>query len=242
MEYREAPPVRALQDRVACVWIQRVGPTEVHEQRVVPDGCVDLIWHRDRLHVAGPDTGPLLAPIAAGTSLVGVRAFPGAAPSILGMPGSELVDQRAGLEHVWGRTADRLTELLSQTRSDEEALAVMQRELVARLPHTEPPDPLVERAVVDLGQPLATLSAVSEALGVGERQLRRRTIAAVGYAPKTLQRVLRFQRFLNMARSHRGRGIGLAELAAESGYADQAHLTRECTALGGLPPRPLLGR
>lgn len=242
MEYREAPPVRALQDRVACVWVQRVDSTEMHEQRIVPDGCVDLIWHQGRLHVAGPDTGPLLATITPGSSLVGIRALPGAAPSILGIPASELVDTRAGLEHLWGRTADRLTELLTETQSDEEALAVLQRELVTRIPRAEPPDPLVGRAVASLGLPNAALGDLSDELGVGERQLRRRTIAAVGYAPKTLQRVLRFQRFLKLARSDRGRGTGLAQLAAENGYADQAHLTRECVALGGLPPRSLLGR
>ena len=240
MEYREAPPARALQDRVACVWVQRVGPTEEHEQRVLPDGCVDLIWHEGRLHVAGPDTGPFLATLTPGSSLVGVRAFPGAGPSILGLPASELVDSRLGIEHLWGRTAGRLTELLSETRSDEDALAVLQRELVDRLPRTDPPDPLVGQTVSSLGHPNATLRDLSDDLGVGERQLRRRTIAAVGYAPKTLQRVLRFQRFLRMARSHRA--LGLAELAAANGFADQAHLTRECAALGGLPPRPLLGR
>ena len=39
--------------------------------------------------------------------------------------------------------------------------------------------------------------------GVSERQLRRRFVDAVGYGPKTLARVLRFQRFLALAR---GRG------------------------------------
>ena len=117
---------------------------------------------------------------------------------------------------------------------------MLQRELVDRLPRTDPPDPLVGQTVRSLGHPHATLRDLSDDLGVGERQLRRRTIAAVGYAPKTLQRVLRFQRFLRMARSHCA--LGLAELAAANGFADQAHLTRECAALGGLPPRPLLGR
>jgi AraC-like DNA-binding protein len=53
--------------------------------------------------------------------------------------------------------------------------------------------------------------------------------------------VLRFQRFLALARTPRAAGRpDLAWLAAEAGYADQAHLTRECTRLAGLPPAALL--
>jgi transcriptional regulator GlxA family with amidase domain len=74
---------------------------------------------------------------------------------------------------------------------------------------------------------------------VSERQLRRRFADAVGYAPKTLQRVLRFQRFLVLARAA-GASADLARLAFAAGYADQAHLTRECRRLAGLPPAALL--
>jgi transcriptional regulator GlxA family with amidase domain len=74
-------------------------------------------------------------------------------------------------------------------------------------------------------------------VGLGDRQLRRRFADAVGYGPKTLDRILRFQRFLVLARATTA---NLARLAIEAGYADQAHLTRECTRLSGLPPAALL--
>ena len=70
--------------------------------------------------------------------------------------------------------------------------------------------------------------------------LRRRFDDAVGYGPKTLQRVLRFQRFLALAATRPPRRSDLAGLAFAAGYADQAHLTRECTRLAGLPPAALL--
>jgi transcriptional regulator GlxA family with amidase domain len=71
---------------------------------------------------------------------------------------------------------------------------------------------------------------------VSERQLRRRFLDAVGYGPKTLARVLRFQHFLQL-----GSGPGdLARLAFAAGYADQAHLTRECRRLAGRTPAELL--
>ncbi|HEV7175962.1 MAG TPA: helix-turn-helix domain-containing protein, partial [Solirubrobacteraceae bacterium] len=72
-----------------------------------------------------------------------------------------------------------------------------------------------------------------------ERQLQRRFLAAVGYGPKMLQRVLRLRRFLATAKFDVALS-GLAAAAAGAGYADQAHLTRECRALTGLTPGQLV--
>ena len=57
-----------------------------------------------------------------------------------------------------------------------------------------------------------------------------------GYGPKTLARILRMRRALDLARA----GAPLAEVAVRSGYADQAHLTREVRDLAGVPPTRLL--
>jgi len=71
-------------------------------------------------------------------------------------------------------------------------------------------------------------------------------LAQVGLAPKALQRTLRFQRFLALAQYAMAHGReptdeGLARLAADAGFADQAHLSRECGRLTGLTPSAFLG-
>jgi transcriptional regulator GlxA family with amidase domain len=75
---------------------------------------------------------------------------------------------------------------------------------------------------------------------VSERQLRRRFKAAVGVSPKSLERTLRFQRFLALVHTGGWNRLGLARTAIALGYADQAHLTRECVDLSGLPPAELI--
>ena len=89
--------------------------------------------------------------------------------------------------------------------------------------------------------PRAQVGDVAARLGVGERQLLRRCRAAAGYGPATLRRVLRFRRFVARVDAGEGRpgGPDLARLAADTGYADQAHLTHECARLAGLPPAAL---
>ena len=67
-------------------------------------------------------------------------------------------------------------------------------------------------------------------------ELRRRFRDSVGYGPKTLQRVLRFQRALAGLRPQHEPADSLAGLAASAGYSDQAHMTREIRALSGLTP------
>lgn len=239
MAYRELPPPPELAALVACSWL-REAPAEPSVQRVLPDACVDVVWVRGRpLMVAGPATAPVLAELPAGARVLGVRFRVGAAGAALGLPAAELLDLHVPLRDLWGSAADRIEErLLARPHFP---LAELARAVAAREPAGF--DPLVRAAAVRLARTDPTLPELGASLGVGERQLRRRFADAVGYPPKTLQRVLRFQRFLRLAAAGAGReqeNGGVARLAADAGYADQAHLTREVRRLGGLPPAALL--
>jgi AraC-like DNA-binding protein len=75
---------------------------------------------------------------------------------------------------------------------------------------------------------------------MSESQLRRRFRAATGFGPKTLHRILRFQRFLALAGQHEHPSEQIALLASAAGYTDQSHVTRESVRLAGLTPRALL--
>jgi AraC-like DNA-binding protein len=71
---------------------------------------------------------------------------------------------------------------------------------------------------------------------MSERTLRRRFDESFGYGPKTLDRILRFQRYRRLARQP---DASTAVLAVEAGYADQAHLVRESRRLMGVTPQQL---
>jgi AraC-like DNA-binding protein len=84
------------------------------------------------------------------------------------------------------------------------------------------------------------VGALTSALAISESQLRRRCEAAIGFGPKLLQRVLRFQAFLALAKRYELPSENVAQLAGDAGYADQSHLSRESVRLAGRPPGPLL--
>jgi methylphosphotriester-DNA--protein-cysteine methyltransferase len=81
-----------------------------------------------------------------------------------------------------------------------------------------------------------SVADTADELSITTRQLQRSVLAEVGLAPKSFQRVARFQRFLRSAE----RGVALGRAAVEAGYADQAHLTREVRRLSGLTPSRLI--
>ncbi|HZF36188.1 MAG TPA: helix-turn-helix domain-containing protein [Candidatus Angelobacter sp.] len=235
--YREWQPVGPLASHLACTWLNALPESPPPPLQVIPDGCVDIIWTGQSLGVAGPDTEPIFESFPACTMIVGVRFLPGAAPPWLGVPASEIVNDRLPLQEFWGADARRLAARLEETRDPRAAADLMLSALVARLPRPGLFDPAA-RSVADAfardegGR--VGVGDLTASLGLSERTLRRRCESAFGYGPKTLERILRFQRFLRLLR--RPAAPALAELAAASGFADQAHLTREVRRLGGLTP------
>lgn len=247
--YVERLPLPALAAWVRTVWVQRTGPRP-YLQRDLPTGGVELQCRiGDLPRLVGPLATASVQVLPSHTTVVGARFQPGAASPLLGLPAGELVDLTVPLDDVWGGAAARLGELLAGAPGPDAALELLQRYLVCRQARTERPDPLVAEAVRRLMPwQSAGIGALTTQLAISASQLRRRFAAAVGLGPKTVQRTLRFQGYLALAQAAAAPGgpalmpgSTLADLAAEAGYADQAHLSRECLRLAGLTPRELLG-
>ncbi|MGA8112038.1 MAG: helix-turn-helix domain-containing protein, partial [Actinocatenispora sp.] len=81
-----------------------------------------------------------------------------------------------------------------------------------------------------------SVTVTARETGFSERQLRRRCHAGFGYGAKTLARIYRLQRALAAARA----GTSFGTVAADAGFADQAHLARDVKALTGVPLGQLL--
>jgi AraC-like DNA-binding protein len=236
--YVERPPLPGLARVVRTVWIQRTGAA-AYVQRHLPTGGVEMHFPiGGRPQLVGPLTGPQIEVIPPRTAIVGVRFRPGAAPPL---PAAldDLVDQRPSLAELCGRTVDHLVEAMARAATPERALMVLQTRLLPQFRRADAVDPLVRRAVRAL-MPWrqVTVDSLATHLALSPSQLRRRCLHAVGVSPKVLQRTLRFQGFLALAQAG---ATATAGLAVDAGYADQAHLGRECLRLTGLTPRALLG-
>lgn len=224
---------------IACRWQQHTesdGPG--HVQRVLPDGCADIVVTGDgRAVVVGPTGQVALPELAPGSTLVGLRMRTEAIGAAFGVPGWELRDQELPLADVVGPVlARRAVDALLQPH---DAGDVWIRSWISTIA-------VDQRTAAAVGQ-LWTgggvdVASVARVVGLSCRQLRRVMLAEVGLGPKTVQRVGRLQRFLRVAENGRVSGgrPALAEWAAMAGYADQSHLARDITELAATTPARLL--
>ena len=260
MEYREhRSPLGAF---VECVWFLSANTgggagAPPASQRILPDGCAELIFHfRDRFHavsssglqpqpaafLVGLLTSPLVIAPAADVDTMAVRFRPGGAYPFFRAPMSALTDRCVPLGDLWTpRDASRLWHQLAASRGDDSRVAIVARELQRRIAVADQ-DRVTPVAVAALVRTAgrARVDALAGRAGTTTRQLQRRFVERVGVSPKTLARILRFQRTL----LHRAAGepsrADWVRVAVECGYADQSHLIHDYAAFAGETPASLI--
>lgn len=210
------------------LWQDVVGTTS-ECRRILPDGCMDLVWDGHRLFVAGPDTTARQHQSPAGASYAALRFSGGTGPALVGVPADELRDRTPGLDQLWPARDARV--LAEQVAADPAAVL---RAWAERLASREV-DALGPR-VLEMARTGTPVAVMADRVSLSVRQLHRRCVPLFGYGPRRLARVLRLGRALDQARS----GGSLALMAAGCGYADQAHLSREVRALTGATPTALV--
>jgi AraC-like DNA-binding protein len=231
---------RRLADDVRCYWSLTVSepPARI---RVVPDGQVDLVFDLDsgEAHLGGTREEPMEVVHERATRLLGVTLLPGAAAAFFGVPVSALSADWQPLSSVIGAVAEQLASRLCESESSTARLALLEAFLLARLERVEPPDARVRRALreIDDSDGRIDMARLGRESGASPRNLSRLFQAWVGMSPKRFARIVRVQAALR--RLAEPAPPTLAALAAEIGFADQAHLAREIRAVAGAPPSEL---
>lgn len=203
-----------------------VTPPGAGTKRILPDGCLDLIWQDGVVFVAGPDTSAQVVLASPGSRHAALRFGAGTGSGVLGVPASELVDRRVPLDALWPAVDVRAI------AEADDPLAALTAAASRRWQGAD----RVMVALVGAARAGLPVSLVAERCALSPRQLQRRSNTAFGYGPKTLHRILRLQRAVALARS----GRPFATVSAGAGYADQAHLAREVRAMAGVPLSALL--
>lgn len=204
---------------------------------LVPDGRAAIVWASDGvLCVCGPVTRSW-RPDRSGVEVTGLQLVLGAWPALVDAPAQAFVNERIDLAELWDDTAE-LTDRLARADSAEVRLTLLQDELRCRRMAFDV-DPVVGVLADHLTRPSARISTIADRIGLSPRQLHRRCQRALGYPPSVLARLVRFQQFLDRLNQRGPHPPRLVDLAIAAGYADQAHLTRDCRTLTGLRPSSL---
>ncbi|MED5800782.1 DUF6597 domain-containing transcriptional factor [Gordonia sp. Z-3] len=199
---------------------------EVGTAEILPDGCMDLIWDRRRLLVAGPDTHPHQHVCESVEHMVGIRLAPGVVPCVLGVPAHDVRDLRVDLTDLW--SSAEAAPWLDALCAAAEPSAVLRR--LADTRRWEVPGWVTPVADALAGG--RRVDEVAGLLGGTTRTFHRHALRHFGYGPKTLQRILR----VRAARVDLAAGVEPAQVAADRHFADQPHMHREFLDLVGRGP------
>lgn len=191
--------------------------------------------------VAGPGLGTGGAVQARGENVecVQVRLSPVVAGALLGASPADLGGAVVPLADLWGREVSRLREQLGGVSSWQDRFALVDTLLARRQGAGPPVDPEVvwawHRIVHSRG--LARVDGLAAEVGWSRKRLWARFRAQLGLPPKAAAKLVRFDHAAHRLVA----GVSAAQVAADTGYADQSHLHREIVAFTGTTPTSVAG-
>ncbi len=160
---------------------------------------------------------------------------------LLGVPMDSLTNRVVELEEVLGPFAARLAEQLYETVSWPARFDLLDAAIASRLAAARTPSPAISwawRRLTETGGRLA-IGALAAELGSSRQYLVTRFREEVGLPPKTLARILRFQRAICILERD---NEALTRIAHDCGYYDQAHFNRDFQQFAGSTPTEFLAR
>ncbi|MFC4311289.1 helix-turn-helix domain-containing protein [Steroidobacter flavus] len=248
IRYSPAPPLDVAID---CIWLSQRREHFASLEHMLPSGKAQLViplhdsviqwaapeskalwhgWTRGVIH--GPQSRYYLAGPKPPGVVVGASFRVGMAAEILGVPLDELRDRHVSIEELWGYRGLELHERLAAIREPMAVCRALEAELIARIRR-----PLLIHPAIAYALHASSVSArvdeIQQRTGYSPRHFIDLFHSTVGLTPKHFYRVQRFSNALT--RLARG-DARLADVASATGYADQAHFSREFRELAGVAP------
>lgn len=252
MNYQLYFPSPALAGLVKCYWSLEGNELPGTQQRVFPDGCMELVFHYGdlftRYHSDGSSVyqprsfvhGQLTQFIEiGGNGVVGVfsiRFHPGGLKPFISLSADEINDASINIMEIWGNDGRELEDRMLHAGNNEERLRIVERFLLQKLrPATV--NKLVDQCVaaIDLKNGNINIDDLSLRLNTSRRHLERQFVEATGLNPKQYARIARLQSVLSLAEQKKY--STLTALAYDGGFYDQAHFIKDFRAFTGLSPK-----
>lgn len=258
MNYQTFKPAEDLSTLVKCYWtLESPGDETPGKQTIVPDGCMEMIFHygdlykqynetggwivQPRCFVIGQLTRRLEIEPTGETGIFSVRFYPNGFLPFATTPLKEMENTAISLDQLFGKDGQKIGIQILAAGSTAERIALIEAFLLARLTGKETIDRLVKSTVeliLAAGGQLF-VNELSQQTNVNRRQLERKFSSTIGLSPKQLSKTVRLQVALKMLLNKDYES--LTELAHENRYYDQAHFIKDFRELTGFTPKELYG-
>lgn len=228
------PPAPVLAPFVRHYWLSLHNTDSSHV--ALPDGCIDIVLEvagaRWRARGYGSTTRPTLLPCEPGRHYLGIRFRPGMARHFIQAGADELTDRQEDAQALLPLPLEAIAERVGGAGLFDE----IDRHLASRLPGAAPVPSGADRMVsaIQAAHGEIRLEAMAAQLGRSPRQLQRQFLQTVGVTAKFYCRIVRAERAAALL--SRSAGARIADIAADAGYADQSHMTRDFERLRGASP------
>ncbi|MNZ61933.1 Helix-turn-helix domain protein [compost metagenome] len=241
-QYQEYAPSPHLEAYVACYWMINFDAAEGEKlHRILPDGCVDIIFElgdaTGGAFVAGLMTSYVAMNLAQSCSTFGIRFFSDTARRFLKYPVSEMLGNGVRLEDIWGSDAVLMNDEIRSVNGISEIIAITEKYLLKHLLQNKTEsDVLLQKSmkVMYASQGALSMRALADHLTYNERTIRRVFQRELGISPKELSGIIRFQYLLQEL--NKGELSRYTDLAVKHGFYDQPHFVHQFKRFYGLPP------
>lgn len=252
MSYFEVSPTEAiLRSFVECFWVHETTVIANFTHRVLPDGCVDIIYHLPSFQVSvnntylsrriapaivGTMTQPVTAQLYPAHNYLGIRFRPGGIAAFIHTPLYAFTDRISPVDSINPSLGSSLQNRLEKLGVWSERIQLLEACLLRVLSHSSgllvPIVPIVQFMLTEKGQ--ISIPQLSRMSRLSPRQLERLFHQFVGVSPKLLARIVRFRHVKTILETDTD--DSLMSIAFDNGYTDHAHLTKEFKAFAGLTP------
>lgn len=250
MYFQRIPPTPALSGIVECYWIAEDERTECVQQKIIPDGFPEVIFHLGdayRINLRGrweTQSKNLLAgqirkffflENTGASSMVGIKFRPTALSHLYGISMNELTDDVVDVHQTLHNALQEVELSLRFAASPEEKAALLNMYFNAVLAKEGMNGNAADRAVnlILEKRGMVTVSEMCEAIGVGERQLQTLFRKYVGLSPKYFARIIRFSYIFELVQQN---NQNWSDLAYQAAYYDQSHFIRNFKDFAGENP------
>ncbi|HEX6225468.1 MAG TPA: helix-turn-helix domain-containing protein [Chryseolinea sp.] len=257
MNYQTFPPHPDLNPLVKCYWTLEV-PAGTHErQRIIPDGCIEMIFIlgdnvkrftsgdnfliQPRAMILGQTTDPFFIQPTGYVNTFAVRFYPYGFTTFVTASLKQLANTETPLGILFGeKQASDLERKIVQASGTNTRIGVIEEFLLNKLKNKSTIDHIVKSTIdvlLSTGGSKSINSILENDLSK-KRQLERKFIKHVGISPKQLGKVIRLQTALRMLLNQQSES--LTKIAYDSAYYDQAHFIKDFKEFTGINPKEFL--
>ncbi len=254
MKYEVHTPCPDLQDFIKCFWTLKSDDTaHPDRQRILPDGCMELIFHfgnlyrqyfEDGTHIVQPRSfifGQIsryleIEPTGT-TGIIAARFMPDGLFAFLPIDARLLENKATDIRELFGSKGEKLEVEVMSAGSDQQRLDIIEKFLLAELTTPQNISTITKSCVGTIIQSCGQMevSALAAKMKLNRRSLERQFSRVIGLSPKQLSKAVRLQATLKSLSQNKTHS--LTSLAYEHGYFDQSHFIKEFKEFTGISPR-----